>query len=997
VDQAELSRRADEILGQLTTDEKIALLHQWSPGVPRLGIAPFRTGTEALHGAAWLGPATVFPQAVGLGATWDPDLLTAVGAAVGAEVRALHRRDPAVSLNVWAPVVNLLRDPRWGRNEEGYAEDPLLTARLATAYCAGLRGDHPVFWQTAPLLKHFLAHNNETARDTTSALVRARLLHEYELPPFRGPVQAGVAVGVMPAYSLVNGRPNHVSPLLGEQLRTWADADELVVCSDAYAPSNLVETEHYFPGHAESHAAALRAGVDSFTDQDADPSRTVARLTDALRRGLISQADVDRAARRLLLLRLRLGEFHPDLDPYRAGPATIDPAGHQDLARRAARQSIVLLKNEAGVLPLDPAGPRLAVVGPFADTLRTDWYSGTLPYQVTVAAGLREALAGAGAPGGVGEAVRAAGLREALAGAGAPGGTGEPVRAAGPPEALPGAGAPGGVGEARARAAVTVADGADWVRLAAATPGAPDLGEFDVQHWGPGLPAADGLAAADDVITLRSVTTGRYLTVRDDDSLTAGADRPNGWVVRETFALEPVGDGPDVVLRAVATGRYLAADGTSRELRASAPDAASAQPFRWDVLRDGTAEAARAAAEAGRCVLVVGNDPLINGRENQDRATLALPPAQDRLIRAVHAACPRLVLVVMSSYPYALGWAADHVPAIVWTSHGGQETGRALADVLTGAHEPAGRLAQTWYAGDEDLPGLLDYDIIKTRRTYLYFDGCPLYPFGHGLSYTTFSYSRLRLAPRDVAPGGTVTVSVEVTNTGARAGTEVVQCYTGPVAPRRPQPHGVLAGFTRLSLAPGETRTAEIEVPGSALAYWDVAAHRMTVDPGDYLVKVGSSSAAIQQSGWLRVRGPVPPPRPAGGGWIAAADFDDYAGIVLVDETRERGDAVTPAGPAPGWIQFRDTDLAAGPLSVTVRVAREEPAPATVAVHAGPPGHGDPAAGELLGTLTVPSTGSRYTWTEVGTGLRDLAGPASTDLYLVLDGPVRLAAFRVHR
>ena len=288
MDQAELGLRADEILAQLTTEEKIGLLHQWSPGVPRLGIAPFRTGTEALHGAAWLGPATVFPQAVGLGATWDPDLVGAVGAAVGAEVRALHRRDPAVSLNVWAPVVNLLRDPRWGRNEEGYAEDPLLTARLATAYCAGLRGGDPVFWQTAPLLKHFLAHNNETARDTTSALVRARLLHEYELPPFHGPVRAGVAAGVMPAYSLVNGRPNHVSPLLGDVLRGWADADGLVVCSDAYAPSNLVDTEHYFARHEESHAAALRAGVDSFTDQGADPSGTVARLTVALDQGLIS-------------------------------------------------------------------------------------------------------------------------------------------------------------------------------------------------------------------------------------------------------------------------------------------------------------------------------------------------------------------------------------------------------------------------------------------------------------------------------------------------------------------------------------------------------------------------------------------------------------------------------------------------------------------------------------------------------------------------------------
>ena len=949
MDQAELSRRADEILGQLTIAEKIGLLHQWSPGVPRLGIAPFVTGTEALHGAAWLGPATVFPQAVGLGATWDPDLLGAVGAAVGAEVRALHRRDPAVSLNVWAPVVNLLRDPRWGRNEEGYAEDPLLTARLATAYCAGLRGDHPVFWQTAPLLKHFLAHNNETARDTTSAMVRARLLHEYELPPFRGPVQAGAAVGVMPAYSLVNGRPNHVSPLLNDAMRAWVrDVDELVVCSDAYAPSNLVTTEHYFTSHEESHAAALRAGVDSFTDQGAEASVTVARLTAALDQGLISVADVDRAARRLLRLRLRVGEFHPGLDPYRDGPATIDPAEHRDLARRAARASIVLLKNDAGLLPLDPAPARLAVAGPFADVLRTDWYSGTLPYQITVAAGLCEALGGVADVRGMGDGLR--GTRPA-----------DPV---------------------------TVADGADRVRVGAATPGQPDLGEFDVQHWGPGLPAADGLAPAGDVITLRSVVTGRYLTAADDGSLAADQDRPNGWVVHETFALEPVAGGPDVILRSIATGRYLATDDASGQVRACAPDAAAAQPFRWEVRRDGAAEAARLAAGAGTCVLVVGNDPLINGRENQDRATLALPPAQDRLILAVHAACPRLVLVVLSSYPYALGWAADHVPAIVWTSHGGQETGRALADVLLGAHEPAGRLAQTWYAADEDLPGLLDYDIIKTRRTYLYFDGCPLYPFGHGLGYTTFSYSGLRLDPPEADPDAVVTVSVQVTNTGTRPGTEVVQCYTGPVAPRRPRPRGALAGFSRIRLAPGETGTVQLPVPVSALAYWDVAAGRMTVDPGEYLVKVGSSSAAIRQSGWLRVRGPAPPPRPVRGAWVRAADFDDYDGITLVDETRERGDAVTPAGPVPGWVQFRETDLGPGPLTLTVRVAREEPAPASVAIRAGAPG-------EVAGQLTVPSTGSRYAYTDVSVRLRDLAAPGPTDLSLVLDGPVRLAAFRV--
>jgi beta-glucosidase len=307
--------------------------------------------------------------------------------------------------------------------------------------------------------------------------------------------------------------------------------------------------------------------------------------------------------------------------------------------------------------------------------------------------------------------------------------------------------------------------------------------------------------------------------------------------------------------------------------------------------------------------------------------------------------------------------------------------------VLLGAHEPAGRLAQTWYAADEDLPGLLDYDIIKTRRTYLYFDGCPLYPFGHGLGYTTFSYSGLRLDPPEADPDAVVTVSVQVTNTGTRPGTEVVQCYTGPVAPRRPRPRGALAGFSRIRLAPGETGTVQLPVPVSALAYWDVAAGRMTVDPGEYLVKVGSSSAAIRQSGWLRVRGPAPPPRPVRGAWVRAADFDDYDGITLVDETRERGDAVTPAGPVPGWVQFRETDLGPGPLTLTVRVAREEPAPASVAIRAGAPG-------EVAGQLTVPSTGSRYAYTDVSVRLLDLAaGP--TDLSLVLDGPVRLAAFRV--
>jgi beta-glucosidase len=959
-----LRERADDLLRRLTADEKIAMLHQWSPGVPRLGLAPFRTGTEALHGAAWLGAATVFPQAVGLGAAWDPDLVRAVGTAVSEEVRALHRRDPAVSLNVWAPVVNLLRDPRWGRNEEGYSEDPLLTGRTAVAYCRGLRGDHPVYLRTSPLLKHFLAYNNETDRSTTSSVLRPRVLHEYDLPPFHAPVAAGVAVGVMPSYNLVNGRPNHVSPYLNRELRRWpagdSAGDELVVCSDAQAPSNLVETEHYFADYPTAYAAALRAGLDSFTDHGEDPSITIGRITEALDRGLLSLADVDRAVRRLLLLRLRLGEFDPGLDPYAdIGEEAIGSAAHGELARRAARQAIVLLKNENGALPLTPRpGIRLAVVGPFADRLCEDWYSGTMPYQVTVAEGLREALHPWCGEVSCAEGADRVSLRTAS------GQTASRQTASGQT-------ASGQTASARER----------------------EIGEFDVFGWG------------DNVITLRAVGSGRYLTVKEDGSLAADAARPNGWVVREAFIREARDDG-SVLLRSAATGRYVTVEETSGGLAATATDAAQAERFTWRVTRDGTEHAVRAMQGADSVVVVVGNDPLINGRETQDRTTLALPPEQERLVRAARAAGPRVVLLVMSSYPYALAWAAGNVPAIVWTCHGGQETGHAVADVLLGGHDPAGRLPQTWYASDADLPGLLDYDIIKARRTYLYFEGSALFPFGHGLSYTTFGYARLRLDAAEAGAGDTVTATVEVTNTGTRDGTEVVQLYTRALDPRCPRPRRQLAGFARVTLRPGETAAVEIPLPVASLAFWDVGTHRMTVDPGNYEVMAGSSSAAIAASTLLSVRGCRPAPRQIIGAVLAAADFDDYEGVTLVDATRADGDAVAVADSGEvgvadggasavadggaGWILFRAVSVAGGGrrLTVTARVAREQPGEASLELWCD-----HPADGQFLGSVAVPCTGDRYAWAEVSAELAVATGVR--DLYVVLRGRQRLASVSV--
>ncbi|WP_253289585.1 glycoside hydrolase family 3 protein [Verrucosispora sioxanthis] len=475
--------RVEDLLTRLTVPEKIGLLHQWQAPVPRLGLPGFRTGTEALHGVAWLGPATVFPQTVGLASTWNPDLVRAVGDAVGDEVRAKHHADPQrVGLNVWAPVVNPLRDPRWGRNEEGWSEDPWLTGRLATAYAQGLRGGHPERLRTAPTVKHFLGYNNETDRATTSSDLPPRVLHEYELPAFRAPLAADAAVAAMASYNLVDGVPAHLSPLIDGELRRWAPGEVLVV-GDAGAVSNIAGVQGHLPDHVEGFAAALRAGIDSFTEDDADSEPTRRHLTEALNRGLITESDLDRAVRRVLTLRLRLGDLDPPhTDPYAGtGPEVVDCPAHRDLARTAARQSIVLLRNR-GLLPLSP-GLRIAVLGPLADAVHTDWYSGTLPYATSTVQGLAQRL---------------------------PELTSDP-------------------GTDR----ITLRVGDRYVGCTDEAEGGPltigvDPASFDVFDWGR------------DTVALRAVGNGRHVGVDDDGALVNDRSGPGGWVVRETFQFDPL-------------------------------------------------------------------------------------------------------------------------------------------------------------------------------------------------------------------------------------------------------------------------------------------------------------------------------------------------------------------------------------------------------------------------------------------------------------------------
>ena len=711
-----VSARVDDLLGRLTLDEKVAMLHQYQPAIPRLGIASFKTGTEALHGVAWTtdpnnagevvtAAGTVFPQAIGLGSTWDADLLERVGTAVGMEARGYHAQDPAAwGLNVWAPVVDPLRDPRAGRNEEGYSEDAFLTGTMATSYAGGMSGDDPTYLMTAPTLKHYVGYNNEVRRNVTSSDLRPRLRNEYYDVSFRMPIQADAATGVMTSYNLVNGRPVTVDPAVNERVRSWTD-EILYNVTDAFGPNNVVGSQDYYDTLAEADAASLKAGVDSFTTDNTDGGPTGQAVRSALQQGLLTEADVDRAVRHALTIRVRLGEFDPDGGPYGGvGADAIGTPEHRALAREAAGEAMVLLEND-GTLPLDSAADRtVAVVGPLADTLYTDWYSGGLPYGVTPADGVREHL-GDGATVRVSEGVDRIALREV--------GTGKYV---------------------------TGGTGPEGAALAANGTSAAADAQFDVFEWGEG------------VVTLRNAANGKYVGAggggfRNDQA------QPNGWYVQQQFKLEEQSDGSYVVRYAgyettedwFGPNKYLtvAADGT---LTLGAASPGQAAHFQKEVVIDGVAEAKQAAEGADAVVVAVGSMPFINGREAHDRASLELAGAQRRLVEQLAATNPRTVMVLENSYPTTIGWARDTVPAVLWTSHAGQETGNALADVLFGDRNPAGRLTQTWYSSAGDLPDITDYDILRNGTTYQYYDGDPLYAFGHGLSYTTFDYSGIRLS-----------------------------------------------------------------------------------------------------------------------------------------------------------------------------------------------------------------------------------------------------------
>lgn len=821
-----LSARARDLYERLTGDERLAMLHQAAPAVERLGLAEFRTGCETLHGVAWLGTATVFPQPVGLAATWDTDLLRRIGEVVSTEVRAKKAADPLVSLNVWAPVVNTLRHPQWGRNEEGYSEDPHLTAHLATAYSRGLRGDHPRVWRTVPSLKHFLAYSNETDRSATSSEMSLRTLHEEELPAFREPVAAGVAGSMMLAYNRVNGVPAHTQPELVAEARRWSD-ESLAIVSDAGAPTFLVTIQRTQPDGVHAAAALLASGMDSFTDNDADAEPTLANLRAALAAGLLAPADIERAALRLLELRVRTGEFDGDDDPYGAIAATdLDAPASRELAREAVACSVVVLRNDDALLPL--AGPAsIAVVGPLADTVLTDWYAGTPPYMSTLASAVAERWPHAS------------------------------VQAC--------TGADSVTLRATSTGRYVSSDASGLVSASAETADAE--ARFDVTDWG------------DGILTLRAHASGALLT-GGAWPMRADASRVGGWIVQESFERVGHDDGTASFLHR-GSGRWVRVSREGGLVVADGVRASDAERFEVDVRVDGRVAVAAAARAADVVIVAVGNDPHLAGRETEDRPHLLLPESAAEIWRIAQDANTRTVLTIVSSYPYVLGDAAD-ADTVVWSSHGGQELGRGLVDVLAGDVEPAGRLAQSWPVDAAQAGDLFDYDTLRQQATYRHQGNAFAFAFGHGLTYSTVVYDEITLEAADAAaPAPTlrhpaltpapdehaVSARVRVRNVGPRAAEELVQVYG--IAPRDtelPAPRRVLLAFARVRLEPGETRDVELAFALERLAVWDGAAQApdspagwlyagaLRVPAGDYRIAAGPSADDLPVSATLSVR-----------------------------------------------------------------------------------------------------------------------------------------------
>jgi beta-glucosidase len=693
-------KRIDNLLLLMTAEEKIDCLGTRT-GVPRLGV-PNIGSSEGIHGVVQREErfgrkpitTTQFPQPPGMGDSWDPDLVRQAGGVEGFEARYITetpKYDRQILMD-WGPQSDLARDPRWGRSEEVYGEDPFFNGTMAVAFAKGIEGDDPKYWQASPLLKHFLANENEDHRNSSSSDFDERLFWEYYSVPFRMAFQQAGASAVMASYNAWNGTAMAVNPILKSIVRDKWGVN--VLSTDGGAVKLLVDPRHLYPNQEAAVVACIKNGINQFLDRYADETKA------ALKDGSLTEADIDAVLRYKFRIAIKLGLLDPpEMVPYtkvKDGPEPWNTDKDRDVSKKLALESVVLLKNEKDFLPLDKKSIKsIAVIRPLADSVHWDWYGGTPPYKVTPLQGIKDAL------------------------------------------------------------------GPD-VKVNYAAYDTPD-GE-------------------DDAMKAASQSDVAVVVVGNDPTC---GDEAHQW--------------------------YSSYEGGGYTLPCTSPS---------------------------------------DGREGRDRESITL--GQEQIVKQVFIKNPKTVVMLISSFPFAINWTQENVPAILHMTHASQDEGTALAKVLFGDYNPGGHLVETWPKSLDQLPPMMDYNI-RNGHTYMYFKGDPLYPFGYGLSYTTFKFSNLKTSASQLAKDGTVIVSVDVTNTGSRSGDEVVQLYVKHLRSKVERPGKELEGFRRVTIDAGQTKTVEISLPASRLAYWDTKAGDFRVETEPVSLMVGDSSANLPLSTTVKI------------------------------------------------------------------------------------------------------------------------------------------------
>lgn len=819
-----IEKRVDDLVSRMSLREKASQMMNKSVEIPRLGIPAYEWWSEGLHGVAINGTATVYPQAIGLSATWDAPLIHGVATTISTEARAKYNEAFRLNgktarfsgLTFWSPNVNLFRDPRWGRGQETYGEDPFLTGRIGVAFVTGLQGDDPKYLKVVSTPKHFAVHSGpEPERHRFNAVPPERDFYESYLPHFEACIREGHAYSTMGAYNSTYGVPCCASKLLLDTIlrKTWGFKG--YVTSDCGAIDDIFANHHFVNTPQEAAAVAVKAGCDL------ECGYVYAHLPEAVEQGLITESQIDVSVKRLMEARFRLGMFDPiEKVAYAQIPISeVDSPAHKEQAVRTARESIVLLKND-GTLPLKSSISRILVVGPNADSVRMLYgnYNGVASKPITILEGIKEI-----APAKCRiDYMKGCDLTQSLLFG--------PV----PVENLRSDGRRGLKGEYFNNNDLS---------------GTPTLTREDEQvdfDWS-GRSPADALPQANFSVRwtgdLTAPKDGEYtLAVKADDGYRLVVD---GKTIMEDWTLHAASmKSAKVTLSATKPSHIV--------LEYFQGGGEATVSLTWDADAGPQERLVSAARAADAIIFVGGISAELEGEEmyvpyegfkGGDRTKIELPTAQTELMKALHSTGKPMIFVNCSGSAIAMPWEAQNLPAIVQAWYPGQ-AGGAVADVLFGHYNPAGRLPVTFYKSTSDLPPFEDYSM--ANRTYRYFTGKPLWAFGHGLSYTKFRYGNVKLSKPAARASDTITVSCDVKNIGSMDGDEVVQVYASDKFSPQPRPIQSLRGFVRVHIKKGRTANVQIPLKVSNLRYWDMAKKNYVVYAGSYEIRVGAASDDIR-------------------------------------------------------------------------------------------------------------------------------------------------------